>query len=126
VKAIAKGVLVEDLPDEIKAAEARRDRLRQQIAAAQGAGPPASVNVLPATVQRIISDLPRMLAARQVEQVKSALRRLVRKIKVHGEERPGRKRPGAVLVLRGDLEAAYGWRAKKSRVYTAPAGFARS
>jgi hypothetical protein len=46
-----------------------------------------------------------MLAAGQVEQVKRALKRLVGKIEVHGEEWPGRKRPGAVLVLQGNLEA---------------------
>jgi len=45
------------------------------------------------------------LAAGQVEQVKSALKRLVGKIEVHAEELPGRKRPGAKLVVRGNLEA---------------------
>ena len=44
-----------------------------------------------------------MLAAGQLEPVKSALRRLVGKIEVRGEEAPGRKRPGT--VLRGSLEA---------------------
>lgn len=105
VKAVAKGLLVEDLAEEMKAAETKRDRLRQEIAAAEGADLPAAINVLPATVRRMVSDLPRMLAAGQIEQVKSALKRLVGKIEVHGEERPGRKRPGAVLTLRGNLEA---------------------
>ena len=105
VKAVAKGVLVEDLADEMQAVETRRDRLRQEIAAAEGAELPTALNVLPATVRRIVSDLPRMLAAGQVEQVKSALMRLVGKIEVTGEQRPGRKRPGAVLTLRGNLEA---------------------
>jgi DNA invertase Pin-like site-specific DNA recombinase len=105
VKAVAKGVLLNDLAEEMRAAEARRDRLRQELAAAEGAELPAALNVLPATVRRIVSDLPSMLAAGQVEPVKSALTRLVGKIGVHGEEAPGRKRPGAVLTLRGNLEA---------------------
>ena len=105
VKAIARGRLVEELTEEMDAAEARRDRLRQEIAVAEGTDLPAALNVLPATVRQIVSDLPRMLAAGQVEQVKSAMTRLVGKIEVTGEERPGRKRPGAVLVLRGSLEA---------------------
>jgi len=104
VKAVAKGVLVKDLAGEMKAAETKRGRLRQEIAAEEGADMPAAINVLPATVRRIVSDLPRMLAAGQVEQVKSALKRLVGKIEVHSEELPGRKRPGAVLLLRGSLE----------------------
>ena len=105
VAAVAKGVLLDDLAAEMRAAEARRDRLRQELAAAEGAELPAALNVLPATVRRIVSDLPGMLAAGQVESVKRALMRLVGKIEVTGEERPGRKRPGAVLTLRGNLEA---------------------
>ena len=54
----------------------------------------------------MVSDLPRMLAAGQLEQVKSALTRLVGQIEVQEEPRPGRKRPGAVLVLRGYMDAA--------------------
>jgi hypothetical protein len=46
-----------------------------------------------------------MLAAGQVEQVKSALSRLVTSIEVHEDPRPGRKRPGAKLVVQGNLEA---------------------
>jgi len=95
---------VDEPTEEMDTAEARRDRLRQEIAIAEGTDLPDALNVLPATVRRIVSDLPRMLAAGQVEQVKSAMTRLVGRIEVHGEERPGRKRPGAVLVLRGSLE----------------------
>lgn len=106
VTAIAKGTLVDDLTAEMQAAETRRDRLRQELAAAEGAEVPAALNVLPATLRRIVSDLPGMLAAGQLEPAKSALTRLVGKIEVQGEEIPGRKRPGAVLVLRGNLDAA--------------------
>lgn len=42
----------------MEAAEARRDRLRQELAAAEGAEVPAALNVLPATVRQIVSDLP--------------------------------------------------------------------
>ena len=122
VKAVAKGLLVEDLAAEMKAAETKRDRLRQEIAAAEGADLPAAINVLPATVRRIVSDLPRMLAAGQVEQVKSALKRLVGKIEVHGEERPRRKRPGAVLVLRGNLEAVLQMAEQKIKGVHSPGG----
>ena len=66
---------------------------------------PLGVDVLPAAVRKIMSDLRQMLAAGQVEKVKSALSRLVTRIEVHEEERPGRKRPGAKLVVRGNLEA---------------------
>jgi hypothetical protein len=46
-----------------------------------------------------------MLAVGQVERVKSALSRLVTRIEVHEDPRPGRKRPGAKLVVHGSLEA---------------------
>ena len=46
-----------------------------------------------------------MLAAGQVEKVKSALSRLVTRIELHEYARPGRKRAGAKLLLRGSLEA---------------------
>ena len=122
VKAVAKGVLVDDLADEMRAVETRRDRLRQEMAAAEGADLPAAINVLPVTVRRIVSDLPRMLAAGQVEQVKSALKRLVGKIEVHGEERPRRKRPGAVLVLQGNLEAVLQLAEQKIKGVYSPGG----
>jgi len=47
-----------------------------------------------------------LLAAGQVERVRSALCRLVTRIEVHEEQRPGRKRPGARLLLQGNLQAA--------------------
>jgi hypothetical protein len=115
-------VLVDDLANEMRAAETKRDCLRREIAAAEGADPPAAINVLPATVRRIVSDLPRMPAARQVEPVKSALKRLVGTIRVHGEERPGRKRPGAVLVLRGNLEAVLQMAEQKIKGVHSPGG----
>jgi site-specific DNA recombinase len=105
VKAIARGALVDDLADGMRAAETRRDRLRQEIAAAEGANLPDAFLVLPSTIRKMVSDLPRMLAAGQMDHVKSTLKRLVGKIEVHGEEVPGRKRPGAVLVLPGYLDA---------------------
>jgi hypothetical protein len=54
--------------------------------------------------------------------VKSALRRLVGKIEVHGEEVPGRKRPGAVLVLRGSVEAALQLASEKVKGGNSPGG----
>jgi hypothetical protein len=63
-----------------------------------------------------------MLAAGQTEHVKSALKRLVGKIEVHGEDVPGRKRPGAVLVLRGNLEAALQLAAEKVKGGGSPGG----
>ncbi len=122
VKAIARGRLVDELTEEMDAAEARRNRLRQEIAIAEGTDLPAALNVLPATVRRIVSDLPGMLAAGQVEQVKSALKRLVGKIEVHGEPRPRRKRPGAVLVLRGNLEAVLQMAEQKIKRVGSPGG----
>ncbi len=122
VKAIAAGTLVEDLTAAMEAAEARRDRLRQEIAAAEGAELPAALHVLPATIRRLVSDLPRMLAAGQLEPVKSALTRLVGKIEVQSEEAPGRKRPGAVLVLRGNLEAALDLASEKVKGVHSPGG----
>jgi DNA invertase Pin-like site-specific DNA recombinase len=122
VKAIARGRLVDELTEEMDATEARRDRLRQEITAAAGTDLPAALSVLPATVRRVVSDLPRMLAAGQVEQVRSALSRLVGKIEVHGEERPRRKRPGAVLVLRGNLEAVLELAGQKIKRVGSPGG----
>jgi hypothetical protein len=57
--------------------------------------------VLPAAVRQIVSDLRAMLDAGRVEDLKRVLSRLV----VHEDPGPGRKRPGAKLVVRGDLEA---------------------
>jgi hypothetical protein len=122
VAAVAKGVLLDDLAAEMRAAEARRERLVQEIATAEGADAPAALTVLPATIRRLVSDLPAMLAAGQTEHVKSALMRLVGKIEVHGEDVPGRKRPGAVLVLRGNLEAALQLAAEKVKGCGSPGG----
>ena len=122
VQWVVKGTLVEDLTAEMEAAEARRERIRHELAAAEGAELPAALNVLPGTIRRIVSDLPQMLAAGQVEQVKSALTRLVGKIEVHGEEVPGRQRPGALLVLRGDLEAALQLAGEKVKGVYSPGG----
>ena len=66
---------------------------------------PAGIDVLPAAVRKIVSDLRGMLEAGQTEKVKSALSRLVTSVEVHEDPRPGRKRPGAKLLLRGNLEA---------------------
>jgi site-specific DNA recombinase len=122
VRAVAKGVLVEALTDEMRTAEARRNRIRQEIATAQKVDLPAALTVLPETVRRIVSDLPAMLAAGQMEQVKSALTRLVGRIEVHGEERPGRKRPGAVLVLQGNAEGILRLADEKVKIGNSPGG----
>ena len=105
VQWIAKGKLVEDLEAQMVAAEAQRDHLRQELARARAAEPATGIDVLPAAVRKIVSALRGMLAAGQVEQVKSALSRLVTSIEVHEDPRPGRKRPGAKLEVRGNLEA---------------------
>ena len=69
-------------------------------------GCPTPTDVLPAAVRQIVSDLRAMLEAGRVEDLKRVLSRLVASIEVHEDPRPGRKRPGAVLVLQGSLEAA--------------------
>jgi hypothetical protein len=61
--------------------------------------------MLPQAVRNIVSDLQQMLKAGQVEKVKSALSRLVNRIEVHEDPRPGRKRPGAKLKVKGNLQA---------------------
>jgi transposase len=105
VQWIAKGRLVEDLETQMGAAEARRDHLRQELARARAAEPPTGIDVLPTAVRKIVSDLRAMLQAGQVENLKRILSRLVTTIEVHEDPRPGRKRPGAKLVVRGSLEA---------------------
>jgi hypothetical protein len=102
---IAKGVLVEDLEERMLAAKQRRDHLRGELAKLAAAEVPTGLEVLPSAVRKIVSDLRGMLAAGQTEKVKSALSRLVTRIEVHEDPRPGRKRPGAKLVVRGSLEA---------------------
>jgi len=105
VQWIAKGKLVEDLEDQVAAAEARRDHLRQELARARAPEPPTGIDVLPAAVRKIVSDLRAMLEAGRVEDLKRILSRLVTSIEVHEDPRPGRKRPGAKLLVRGSLEA---------------------
>ena len=105
VQWIAKGKLVEDLEAQMVAAEARRDHLRQELARARAAEPATGIDVLPSAVRKIVSDLRGMLEAGQTEKMKSALSRLVSSIEVHEDPRPGWKRPGAKLVVRGSLEA---------------------
>ncbi len=73
-------------------------------------------------VRKIVSDLRKMLASGQLELVKSTLTRLVGKIEVHGEEVTGRKRPGAVLVLRGNLEAVLQMAEQKDKSVGSPGG----
>ena len=102
---IAKGTLVEDLEQRMQAAQVRRNHLRGELARLAAAEAPTGFEVLPSAVRKIVSDLRGMLAAGQVEKVKSTLSRLVTRIEVHEDPRPGRKRPGAVLTLRGNLEA---------------------
>ena len=102
---IAKGKLVEDLEQLMTAAEIRRDHLRRELARTREMASPPGVDVLPVAVRKIVSDLRGMLAAGQVEKVKSALSRLVNRIEVHEDPRPGWKRPGAKLVVRGNLGA---------------------
>jgi len=46
----------------------------------------------------------------------------VGKIEVHGEELPRRKRPGAVLVLRGNLEAVLQMAEQKIKGVHSPGG----
>jgi hypothetical protein len=97
---------VEDLQAQVMAAEARREQLRRELAGARAAALTGGIEMLPAAVRKIVSDLRGMLAAGQVERVRSALCRLVSRIEVHEEPRPGRARPGAYLLVRGNLEAA--------------------
>ena len=63
-----------------------------------------------------------MLAAGQTEKIKSALSRLVTRVEVHEDPRPGRKRPGAYLLLRGNLEAALELTGAKSTSGCSPGG----
>lgn len=105
VQWIAKGRLVEDLEAQMAAAEARRDHLRHELSRAQAAEPPTGIDVLPTAVRKIVSDLRGMLRAGRVEDLKRVLSRLMTSIEVHEDQRPGRKRPGAKLVVRGNLEA---------------------
>ena len=102
---IAKGKLVGDLEQKMAAAEIRRDYLRRELARTRAANASPGIDLLPSAVKRIVSDLREMLAAGQVEKVKSALSRLVTSIEVHEDPRPKRKRPGAKLEVRGNLEA---------------------
>ena len=102
---IAKGKLVGDLEQKMTAAEIRRDYLRRELARTRDANASPGIDLLPSAVKRIVSDLREMLAAGQTEKVKSALSRLVTSIEVHEDPRPKRKRPGAKLRVRGNLEA---------------------
>jgi hypothetical protein len=105
VQWIAKGKLVDDLEAQMVAAEARRDRLRRELSGARAAATVHGVDTLPGAVRKIVSDLQGMLAAGQIEKVKGVLSRLVASIEVHEDPRPGRKRPGAKLEVKGSLEA---------------------
>ncbi|MGD0111913.1 MAG: recombinase family protein, partial [Armatimonadota bacterium] len=120
--AIGKGALVDDLMERMQAAEARRDNLRQELGEAQKTEAVPGIELLPAAVRRVVADLRQMLAAGQVERVRTALCRLVTRIEVHEEERPGRKRPGAYLLLRGNLEAALELTGAKSTSGCSPGG----
>jgi len=102
---IVKGTLVEDLEQRMQAAQVRRDHLRGELARLAAAEAPTGLEVLPSAVRKIVADLRGMLAAGQTERVKSALSRLVTRIEVHEDPRPGRKRPGAKLLVHGSLEA---------------------
>ena len=65
------------------AAEARREHLRGELASAQGDEPPTGIDVLPAAVRQVVSDLRGMLEAGRVEDLKQVLSRLVASIEVH-------------------------------------------
>jgi hypothetical protein len=63
------------------------------------------IEVVPSAARKAVSDLRAMLAAGHVERVRSALSKLVTRIEVHEDPRPGRKRPGAKLEVKGNLQA---------------------
>jgi hypothetical protein len=84
----------------------RREHLRQELDAIRRTEAQPGLELMLATVRRAVTDLPTLLAAGQVERVRSALCRLVTRIEVDEEQRPGRKRPGARLLLQGNLQAA--------------------
>jgi site-specific DNA recombinase len=122
VKAIKQGVLVEELTEEMRAAQVRRDHLHQEIQATQGTGLPPGLAVLPDAVRQIVTDLPRMLAAGQMEKVKSVLKRLVGQIEVHEDAEPGEKRPGATLVYNGQMQGVLELVGKKVKGGHSPGG----
>jgi hypothetical protein len=90
--------LVDDLERQMVAAEARRDRLRRELSGARAAATVHGVDTLPEAVRRIVSDLQGMLAAGQIEKVKSVLSRLVTGIEVKGSLE-------ALLTLSGKVES---------------------
>ena len=121
VDAVAEGSLVDDLKGRMRQAEARRERLRQDLAVAENEAA-SWLQVIPGAVKAIVDDLGRMLRQGQVERVKAALSRLVEKIEVHEEPRPERKRPAAKLIFRGNLLGAVGLALEKVKTCGSPGG----
>jgi len=106
VNAVAEGVLVEQLRARMALAEARRKGILRELALAESADVPAVLSVLPSAIGGIVRDLRQMLARGKVGAVRTALGSLVERIEVRAEALPGQPRPGARLILRGNLVGA--------------------
>ena len=122
-EAIAQGLLVEDLRRKAAEAQAKRELLREELALQERATVPAYwLDDVPAIVRAYVSDLRTLLDAGQVERVKAGLAALVKGIEVHEVPRPGARRPGARLVLRGNLAGAIALANGKVKTGGSPGG----
>lgn len=123
VDGIAAGVLVEELTQKAKQAEAKRNRLRAELAGAEKHNCAPTLDAIPAMVRAYVGDLRLLIEHGQLERVKRALAHLVSRADVEEVPVPGRKRPGARLILRGNLQGVLELTREKSRLVVAPAGF---
>jgi len=122
VEAVASGALVEELQQRMQQAEAQRAQLRREIAVADR-DLASTVRLMPAAVRAIIDNLGELLRSGQVQELRAALGRLVDRIEIHAEEpRPGKKRPGARLIFRGNLLGAIRLALQKSKTCNSPGG----
>ena len=104
--------------------EARRKRLREELAAETNDSVEA-LDVIPGLIQRAVADLRIMLEGGQTQAVGRAVSRIVSRIEVKGTEVPGRKLLEPRLYLHGNLPGLLALAAGKSTKLVAEAGFAR-
>ena len=123
VKAVTAGALVDDLTEAMREVEARRKRLREELAAETNDSVEA-LDVIPGLVQRAVADLSVMLEGGQTQAVRRAVSRMITRIEVKGAAVPERKLLEPRLHLHGNLPGLLTLAAEKSTKLVAGAGYA--
>jgi len=94
VEGLAAGVLVEELTQKAQQAEAKRNRIRSELAGAEKHNCAPTLDAIPAMVRAYVGDLRLLIEHGQLERVKRALAHLVSRADVERCPSPAESAPG--------------------------------